>query len=1164
MHIMLGKNTGQVLCNIKEYIIKYGGNAEKDYFRAFFYDDSIDGKAVFSEALPSKDDEQVFVAGLDNFYSTTLVEQRQIPSENRFEYLSSYFAELYNQQLTINNPGDSASLHVCFYLPTHKEEYWQTVRECIEAIKSIPQRYNIDLFLLSDDLAFLFETETNSLPLKYREYNKQSKETIRSIIDYNESSHRISHLILLQNCNKDGLSLNLDAESFVRIVGEYALLTVSHYDDIYNPSAYSQNRKIHALGLSVLSFDKFYFVQYLLHKAYIHILDREEVCQDEVDVNKVSPIVQKKLRDNVNIFSDFYDKNIKPRLDKGDDQDEIIAVISPILKAELAHLADFFQSFIDDDNLSLPEKKAALAQLLGEDDELLVGYMFNKDQFVIDDCAKDVLDFFIDLNNQLIALRSSTDEGGDAPSEEKSEAEAIADYASLSKDGKEPLASARSRIDALKSVKIKMRASTNYIRQKTEELGDVQGSLNEIVDSEKRLTRGGFVFGEKTYKLLKQEEEKPLGEGDYCPKSKFPEKIDLRQYFTKVKDQGALGACSAFSIVGIFEYILVRNKVDEPDLSERFVYYNVRKKNGNIEEDTGCSLHEVIESISESGVCREKCFEYNEDLVGEPSQEAYLDAERYKITKTLNVKVGLDDIRSALSEGYPVAISLKIYDSFNPDKGFISRPSVKEREGESGNHAMVICGYSDAEKIFIVRNSWGEAFGDKGYCYIPYSYIADPELLNCACIVTQISNNKLNVGGKDNKTTISFNTSDSNIKAAIIRNLISEEELNLEKLNDEYTTRSFELNFLTQALGNNATRDSIFTGSILRLEREIRLLNEMKRNKHEERTEALASFDRDTKYAVWSFWGMAVLTILSFAIMTIKSGAVDKMLFSSWSYVLYAIGAISVVLFILWRRQRKSKRVDLDQDYKSQLESISGEIGTRQRLLGNLHIKCHVASMIIDSLSKFSKNLHTKYNSMRSYVGNLRVWRTEEEEAVKTAPLNRDPFLSLISNKCLDQYFDKHKDEITQQIRLSSMFKDNYSIDEKQIIKFKNELKMRLLSCLWDKIKDFSIYKHIVGAEKYGFLDDRYTDINELLRQLDIKSDVFVRLQAMEQSTESINAHIRLLYMPSSIEGDPAKWESACRDNFQNKPNVCHSDTDDKISLLQIKGMLTEEISLLA
>jgi C1A family cysteine protease len=36
---------------------------------------------------------------------------------------------------------------------------------------------------------------------------------------------------------------------------------------------------------------------------------------------------------------------------------------------------------------------------------------------------------------------------------------------------------------------------------------------------------------------------------------------------------------------------------------------------------------------------------------------------------------------------------------------------------------MLCVGYSEADEMFIVRNSWGEEWGDKGYCYMPYDYV---------------------------------------------------------------------------------------------------------------------------------------------------------------------------------------------------------------------------------------------------------------------------------------------------------------------------------------------------------------------------------------------------------------------------------------------------------
>lgn len=43
---------------------------------------------------------------------------------------------------------------------------------------------------------------------------------------------------------------------------------------------------------------------------------------------------------------------------------------------------------------------------------------------------------------------------------------------------------------------------------------------------------------------------------------------------------------------------------------------------------------------------------------------------------------------------------------------------------------MVCVGYDDEKQHFIVLNSWGVEFGDKGYCYFPYDFISDNNLCN--------------------------------------------------------------------------------------------------------------------------------------------------------------------------------------------------------------------------------------------------------------------------------------------------------------------------------------------------------------------------------------------------------------------------------------------------
>lgn len=42
-----------------------------------------------------------------------------------------------------------------------------------------------------------------------------------------------------------------------------------------------------------------------------------------------------------------------------------------------------------------------------------------------------------------------------------------------------------------------------------------------------------------------------------------------------------------------------------------------------------------------------------------------------------------------------------------------------------GAHAMAIVGYDDALDGFIVENSWGTGWGDKGYGVLPYTVLRD-------------------------------------------------------------------------------------------------------------------------------------------------------------------------------------------------------------------------------------------------------------------------------------------------------------------------------------------------------------------------------------------------------------------------------------------------------
>jgi hypothetical protein len=56
-----------------------------------------------------------------------------------------------------------------------------------------------------------------------------------------------------------------------------------------------------------------------------------------------------------------------------------------------------------------------------------------------------------------------------------------------------------------------------------------------------------------------------------------------------------------------------------------------------------------------------------------------------------------------------------------------------------GGHAVAIVGYDDATETYLIRNSWGEGWGDGGYFHMPYSYLECDQLAFEFWTITEVS-----------------------------------------------------------------------------------------------------------------------------------------------------------------------------------------------------------------------------------------------------------------------------------------------------------------------------------------------------------------------------------------------------------------------------------------
>jgi C1A family cysteine protease len=85
-------------------------------------------------------------------------------------------------------------------------------------------------------------------------------------------------------------------------------------------------------------------------------------------------------------------------------------------------------------------------------------------------------------------------------------------------------------------------------------------------------------------------------------------------------------------------------------------------------------------------------------------------------------------IKGCLAHGYPIVFGFTVYPSIDRAEahGVLPMPGTSERE--DGGHCVVLVGYNDKDRHFIVRNSWGTDWGDEGYFYMPYEYVLRSDL----------------------------------------------------------------------------------------------------------------------------------------------------------------------------------------------------------------------------------------------------------------------------------------------------------------------------------------------------------------------------------------------------------------------------------------------------
>ena len=219
----------------------------------------------------------------------------------------------------------------------------------------------------------------------------------------------------------------------------------------------------------------------------------------------------------------------------------------------------------------------------------------------------------------------------------------------------------------------------------------------------------------------------------------LPARVSLKMFAPEPGYQGTYGTCVAWSssyAARTISYCIQRQLTDPAAIkavafSPNYIYFHV-KTPGDDNCTGGANIESAMKVLSSTGDLL--LNENIADCIPKMEESADLKAKNYSI-KTYSALTNMWGriekneylaIKKCIAEKKPVIFSLKAYKSITR-VGADGMLHIPENDTLMGNHALCIVGYDDTVAgglgAFEVMNSWGTAWGNKGFFWLTYDQL---------------------------------------------------------------------------------------------------------------------------------------------------------------------------------------------------------------------------------------------------------------------------------------------------------------------------------------------------------------------------------------------------------------------------------------------------------
>jgi C1A family cysteine protease len=215
--------------------------------------------------------------------------------------------------------------------------------------------------------------------------------------------------------------------------------------------------------------------------------------------------------------------------------------------------------------------------------------------------------------------------------------------------------------------------------------------------------------------------------------SSNPPSVDLREAWWDVGDQGATGSCVGWSSTdGVARYMFVKagRLAKAEKLSPRFTWMASKETDQFVArpetmiEEAGTSLKAAVDILRNYGAVPDALlpFKINTLMYTGNENAFFATAATRKIASYINMQRNLTSWRSWLASHGPILVGLSVDHTWDNATATGGKLDTFMPNTVRGGHAVTLVGYR-TDGRFIVRNSWGTGWGDKGFAYPSEAYI---------------------------------------------------------------------------------------------------------------------------------------------------------------------------------------------------------------------------------------------------------------------------------------------------------------------------------------------------------------------------------------------------------------------------------------------------------